>query len=791
MSNAREPHQDPAPSSGNLLPVPGRPAVGFLEPAAPPSALAAAPNAKSLLKALRRRWPLALAIGLALGVTAAVVTRLVMPAPKQTARALVKVEMAQPNLVFTRYIRAADFNIYQRDVLAQLKSRLVYNQALNRLKAQGEDVTTYKLFKGHTAEPWVWMDKIVEADYSVGPSNLSIRVSGEDGQEAIKVTNAVMFAFLEDLNSKHRKHQDDTLEKLKTMLLHYEDDARKKREELRELSREAGSQSSDNLMKKQSIVLDEMQAAQKELVQIRQKKRELEADIFVLESRGRAEWQDYAAVLGMWPRPGLPVNVALAGLFHHDDKLMPTYERQQRVDPRDSRVEDAMAKNSDLKKLLDQAAFLQTELGRYRAVLKPGRFMTDHSVRKLKKHIKSVNEQLEKARRNVAYRLGEQLRVQARNQQRIAVTQSRARLAKLEEVEKRTKDDVKSIDKKSRKINNNSLEIEKMREDMILIDTAIKESSKQVLRVESEKEADDRVKLMAEAELLYTDADLKAVIFPAMAGAGGLFAVLFGFALWEFRTRKIGSPDEIAQGLGIRVVGTVPDHTQGRRRLTGSAGGPYSQSVLTESVDAIRTMILHASRAEKLQVLMVTSAMPGEGKTSLASHLAASLARAGRKTLLVDCDLRNPSLHRLFDMEAAPGFGELIQGECGMDEAIEETPSPNLWLLPAGECDSPALDALSQTGPQAVFEKLREHFDFIVVDSSPVLPVTDSLLIGQYADGLIFSILNNVSRLPRVYAAYQRLAMLDIRMLGAVVNGADDEHAVAGYQYVQPAGASA
>jgi capsular exopolysaccharide synthesis family protein len=798
MSTPQETPNGPASSPGNLLPVPSRSLAGPLELAPPPSALAAAPNAKALLKALRRRWPLALTVGLVVGVGAAVGTSLILPPPKQTARALVKVEMAQPNLVFTRYIRAADFNIYQRDVLAQLKSRVVYNNALNRLRTgdstkeiPGVDISTFKLFKGHTDDPLLWMEKIVEADYSVGPSNLSIRVSGEDAQELMLVTNAVLDAFVSELNSRHRTKQNDTLDKLNDLLGRNQRRGNAKREQLRALEKRAGSGNLDNLMKKQSIVLDEMAVARRELSQIRTTKRQLEAEVYVLLAHGRAEWPDFAAVLGMWPRPGLPVNLALTGLFHHNDKFMPTYTKTERIDPRDSRVEDALAKDSGLKRLLDRATALQSDLARQKAALRPSKFNKDHSVRKLKKEIKSVQEQLEKARQGIAYRLGEQLRIQARHQNQIAYFQAQSRLDKIKEVERKAKADVKNFDFKARQINDNSLEIEELKDNMMLIDQTIKETSKQIMRVESEKEAANRVTEMSRAEILYADGDTKAIIFPAMAGIGGLFGVLFGFALWEFRSRKIGSPDEIALGLGIRVVGTVPDLAQGRRRLGGSGGGPYGQSVLTESVDAIRTMVLHASRAEKLQVLMVTSAMPGEGKTSLASHLAASLARAGRKTLLVDCDLRNPALHRLFNMETAPGFGELIQGECDMEEAIEETPSPNLWLLPAGECDSLALHALAQEGPQAAFEKLREHFDFIVVDSSPVLPVTDSLLIGQYADGLIFSILNNVSRLPRVYAAYQRLAMLDIRMLGAVVNGAQDEHAVAGYQYVQPATTSA
>jgi Mrp family chromosome partitioning ATPase len=95
--------------------------------------------------------------------------------------------------------------------------------------------------------------------------------------------------------------------------------------------------------------------------------------------------------------------------------------------------------------------------------------------------------------------------------------------------------------------------------------------------------------------------------------------------------------------------------------------------------------------------------------------------------------------------------------------------------MPAGQCSLPTLQALAQDDPQPIFDQLRQRYDFIIVDSSPVLPVADSLLLGQYADALLFSILNNVSRLPKVYAAYQRLAMLGIRMLGAVMSGASND----------------
>jgi capsular exopolysaccharide synthesis family protein len=182
-------------------------------------------------------------------------------------------------------------------------------------------------------------------------------------------------------------------------------------------------------------------------------------------------------------------------------------------------------------------------------------------------------------------------------------------------------------------------------------------------------------------------------------------------------------------------------------------------------------MILHESRGEAIRVVMITSAVKGEGKTSLACHLAISLARAGRRTLLIDCDLRSPTAHRLFDLPPGPGLSEVLRGEVDVADVLQPTLACGLYLIPAGRCDAHAIQALAQDPIQALFGDLRGRYDFIIVDSAPVLTVVDSLLVSQNVDAVILSILRDVSQVPKVYAAYERLAVLGIRMLGAVVNG--------------------
>lgn len=252
--------------------------------------------------------------------------------------------------------------------------------------------------------------------------------------------------------------------------------------------------------------------------------------------------------------------------------------------------------------------------------------------------------------------------------------------------------------------------------------------------------------------------------------------LLFAIAFFEFRSLKIGAVDELAGGLGMNVVGTLPAIPEKMRRTSGSAGTSDElawQSMLNEAVDAVRTVLLHTARSDtSLRVILVTSANSGEGKTSLASQLAASLSRAWKKTLLIDADLRSPAAHTLFDVPVEPGFSEVLRGELPSADAIRATAFSRLWVLPAGNWDSHALQALAQENVRSLFEELKQQYDFIVVDSPPVLPVTDTLLLGQHVDAALFAVLRNVSRTPAVHAAQQKLAPLGIRILGAVLLGA-------------------
>jgi capsular exopolysaccharide synthesis family protein len=319
----------------------------------------------------------------------------------------------------------------------------------------------------------------------------------------------------------------------------------------------------------------------------------------------------------------------------------------------------------------------------------------------------------------------------------------------------------------------------------------VKNLAKEVALRRAEPTMGSRIVVLQPAETP-TDRDYSRFSKFALGGGVGMFGlVLFGVAFLEFQSRRVCAVEEVTQGLGLGLVGTMPRlPARARRAVAGgqSAKDLYWQSIITESVDAIRTQLLHSAQAEGMQVVMVTSAAGGEGKTSLASQLAASLARSWRKTLLIDGDLRNPAAHKLFDLPLEPGFSELLRAEANAADVIKPTRLSRLWVMSAGHWDAHAVQALAQESVGQMFAQLKQQYDFIIVDSCPVLPVADALLLGQHVDGVIFSVLRDVSRLPAVHVAQQRLQSLGVHTLGAVVIGASDDVQNLGFKYTVQAG---
>ncbi|HEV3384528.1 MAG TPA: polysaccharide biosynthesis tyrosine autokinase, partial [Gemmata sp.] len=304
---------------------------------------------------------------------------------------------------------------------------------------------------------------------------------------------------------------------------------------------------------------------------------------------------------------------------------------------------------------------------------------------------------------------------------------------------------------------------------------------------QAQKQLDNRARIREDAQALPNNNLNKKIFMSSGLGVATFFLVLLIVAFLEWRTRRVDGVDQVVNELGMRIIGTVPVFpNRANLKTAAEVGGANWRFALNESINSTRTMLLHTARSQSMQVVMVTSATQGEGKTSLSSQLATSMATAGMRTLIVDCDLRNPSIHKLFDLGLSAGVSEILTQDADPSEAIQPTSIPNLWVIPAGQCSNRVIAALAQGHPlETLFNRLRGQFDFVIVDSCPVLPVADALLIGQHVDGVLFSIMQDISQIPKVVLASEKLNQLNIPLLGAVVNGIKQDVYSYGYNYVK------
>ena len=282
-----------------------------------------------------------------------------------------------------------------------------------------------------------------------------------------------------------------------------------------------------------------------------------------------------------------------------------------------------------------------------------------------------------------------------------AIQQRRDRLAVLKLMDEALAGDIEQFEEDSRRMARNTLDLHEQQDEYELADATAKKVGGEIQAIEVELKARPRVELLDMAKTPLTKDDSKKVKMAGMAGMGSFALVLAGITLMEYRARRVSSEQDVVRNLGIRLVGVLPAVPKREPRRIRNATGSHSgnwRSALIESVDATRTMLLHAAHTHSIRVVMITSALKGEGKSSLSSQLATSLARGGLKTILIDCDFRRSALHKLFDVPNEPGLCDLLRGDVALCDVIQPTTIDGLSLITAGGCDPLALQALALGG---------------------------------------------------------------------------------------------
>jgi succinoglycan biosynthesis transport protein ExoP len=266
-------------------------------------------------------------------------------------------------------------------------------------------------------------------------------------------------------------------------------------------------------------------------------------------------------------------------------------------------------------------------------------------------------------------------------------------------------------------------------------------------------------------------------------GIGGLAALQLGvaFGLLRERTQRgFSSPEEIEEATRLPVIGVIPELRSRAGRLADWVIA-RPESVVGEAIRSVKTS-LYLAMADDRKVALVTSALPNEGKTTFVVSLARSIARGGRRVLLFDCDLRKPGITKILGVqrEDQNGGSILLEGDqCYPIINIDE--ASGLHYIAAKSNRAEPQELLNSTNMQFFVDAMRSKYDLILIDSPPVLPVSDALILSRLADFSLFVLRGNT---PRVAAlgALRKLRGAGVR-LGAIVLTRADSHSYYGYAY--------
>jgi succinoglycan biosynthesis transport protein ExoP len=282
---------------------------------------------------------------------------------------------------------------------------------------------------------------------------------------------------------------------------------------------------------------------------------------------------------------------------------------------------------------------------------------------------------------------------------------------------------------------------------------------------------------------------------------GAILGVVLGLGLaffLEYLDRSLRTPAQVESYLRIPALGIIPAvgsrgrgygygyYGYGRRKKKKAETNPeekveiellphtHPRSTVAEAYRAFRAALL-LSRAGGVQSIVITSSLPGEGKTSTAANLAVVLGQVGKRVLLVDADLHKPRIHQVFHVSNRVGLVSILAQNLEALTAIQKTNIPNVWVVPAGPSSPNPSGLLSSMAMADFLETAKKNFDYVIIDTPPLGPVADAVVVGHSTDGVVIA--TQAGRTPRelVRRVRDKLALSNVRVLGVLINNLQED----------------
>lgn len=675
-------------------------------------------DANSFGNALRRRWLLALCMGSLIAAATAGILWFAFPETSQ-AIALFNVSSEQPTMLGDSKVTGSkDFEVLQRTQLAYLKSYFVIQAAL---RAPGMEALG--VLAGEPDKVQWLVDELVPS-FQQNSEILSITLVGDSTykEDLRKLVDAVSDAYMNEVVFSEQQRRLIVRDALQSNFARLSEEIRNKLDTQNALAEDLGYVDPRQRDPDTELLMRELADASKAKGDLEGKLAEVQTSYMVAEQ----QLKDPAMLDAM-------VDEMLAGDQSMQMMQQEIMQLQYQLSSQEGAMKNGRSREGD--RLKQAIAAKQRAISQYKESMKAQIAGQQNG---------KPNQQLQAIRKEFQVRAG----------------MYQSQIAALDKTIQEHKEQLDAKNQKSVELEVGANEIEQLQQ--IAGDMSIKLEEYDVEAV-----APNRIRPIQKATVTPAINAATRYTIVGLGGVGGFVLTCVGIAYLEFRNRRLDGPEQVDEGLGIRVVGTLPALSS--RRILDPDHPVVAQ--LTESIDSVRTLLMHDSSSKRRQVVLVTSATTQEGRTTVASQLAASLARAGRRTLLVDGDVRRPALHALFDVPLEDGLCEVLRAEVDVADVIRPTHAEGLWLLTAGYCDVDAIHALATEQMQPAFEKLRGEYDFIIIDGAPVLGMSDALIFGQYCDGAILSVRRDFSQMPKINEAASLLRSVGVRMIGSVVNG--------------------
>jgi capsular exopolysaccharide synthesis family protein len=248
------------------------------------------------------------------------------------------------------------------------------------------------------------------------------------------------------------------------------------------------------------------------------------------------------------------------------------------------------------------------------------------------------------------------------------------------------------------------------------------------------------------------------------------FGLLLGLAiafLQEHLDNSVKTPDQIEREFGLPTLGMLGDMREGEDRVISKA---RPQAALAEALRMVRASLQFACVDGQLQSLLVTSAVPGEGKSTIAANLALVMAQKGLRVVLVDADMRSPRQHRIFELPNTIGLSSVIVGQSTIEDAAYVHPDANLMILTSGPMPPNPAELLESSRARDLVQQLKASCDMVIFDSPPCTTMVDGSSLAAQVDGAILVV--RAGHTPRIAVARacQVLRETGTRLLGTILN---------------------